>query len=85
MANNDDEYVSLSEHESSRNTTDSPTVWIALKFVFTGNLASAHRLTFCRPIRNAVCCESQGLTADGFFPLDNTDTKTISVFRLRLY
>ena len=27
----------------------------------------------------------KGLTAGGFSPLDNTDTKTISVFRLRLY
>ena len=68
MSNNDDEYISSSEHESSRNTTDSPTVWIALKFVSAGNLASAYRLTFCRTIRNAVCCESQGVDGRWFFP-----------------
>ena len=26
-----------------------------LKFVYTGNMTSADRLTFCQPIRNAVC------------------------------
>ena len=85
MSNNDDEYISSSEHESSRNTTDSPTVWIALKFVSTGNLASAHRLTFCRQSGMLFAANLKGLTADGISPLDNTDTKTISVFRFRLY
>ena len=46
-----------------------PTVSITLKFVSTRNLASADRLTFCRPIRNAVCCESQGVDCRWFFPI----------------
>ena len=46
-----------------------PTVSITLKFVSTRNLASADGLTFCRPIRNAVCCESQGVDCRWFFPI----------------
>ena len=36
-----------------------------LKFVYTGNMTSADRLTFCQPIRNAVCLV-KGLIAGSF-------------------
>ena len=52
--------IFLSKHKSSQilKAAMRPKVFISFKFVSTGNLTSADRLTFtfCQQTRNAACC-----------------------------